>query len=201
MLDKMLDYPLLWDLSRFLLDLTCGLYRKRIALLKASGLFKNNPSVLDIGCGTGLFAEVTRGYYLGIDSNSRSIVRAMRKKFKTKKIFRCVDLNVLEKESTVVDITLIADVLHHLDNSGCVDLLKTSSRLTKSYLVSFEPILRKEMSLLEKWFLKHDKGASFRYSDDLYKLFQLGGYTIIESRDISLGYLSVHLTVCQPQNK
>jgi N-acetylglucosaminyldiphosphoundecaprenol N-acetyl-beta-D-mannosaminyltransferase len=150
MLDKILDYPPLWDLSRFFLDLTCGLYRKRIALLKASGLVKDNASVLDIGCGTGLFAEVTQGDYLGIDLNHRSITRAMKKKFKTKKTFRCVDLNLVQKELPKFDVILIADVLHHLDNQGCVDLLKTSLKLTNKYLVSFEPVFKKELTLLEK---------------------------------------------------
>jgi len=200
MLDKILDYPPLWDLSRFFLDLTCGLYRKRIALLKASGLVKDNASVLDIGCGTGLFAEVTQGDYLGIDLNHRSITRAMKKKFKTKKTFRCVDLNLVQKELPKFDVILIADVLHHLDNQGCVDLLKTSLKLTNKYLVSFEPVFKKELTLLEKWFMRHDKGENFRYPDELRQLFRLSGYTIIEYRDMRLGFLSVHLTVCNMSN-
>ena len=201
MLDKILDSPRLWDLSRFFLDLICGLYRTRMALLKSSDLFKNNPSVLDIGCGTGLFAEVTQGYYLGIDSNHRNIMRAMKKKFKTDKTFRCVDLNVLQKEGVRVDVVLITDVLHHLDNEACIDLLSASSKITKKYLVSFEPVLRQDMTLLEKWFVRHDKGASFRYSEELRQLFRLSGYAIIENRDMRLGHLSIYLTVCRALNK
>lgn len=196
MLSKILDYPLLWDLSRFFLDLTCGLYKKRIAFLKTSGLIKNNTSVLDIGCGTGLFAEVTKGDYLGVDLNYRSIARAMKKKFKTKKTFRCVDLNTIQKDLSRFDVVLIADVIHHLDDQSCAALLKTIASLTNKYLISFEPVLKKDLTLLEKWFVRHDKGANFRYSDELRRLFRLSGFTIIEDRDMRLGFLSVHLTVC-----
>lgn len=196
MLNKMLNNLCLWDLSRHLLDLTCGLYRKRISFLKDTGLFRDNPSVLDIGCGTGLFAGITRGRYVGIDMDSRSIERAKKKRYKEEKIFRCINLSVLRKEKAVFDVILIADVLHHLDNEGCIALLKASSEIAGKYLISLEGMLKKDTSVMEKWFMKHDQGRYFRYLDDFNKLFPAGGYKIMENHDIPLGYLSAHLTIC-----
>lgn len=196
MIDKVLDNVWLWDLSRYFLDLTCGLYKKRIGLVKNLDLLKDTFSVLDIGCGTGLFAEITNGHYVGIDSNCRSIERAKRKRYKTEKIFRCVDLNVLLEEKTMFDVILIVDLLHHLNDSECADLLRASAQMTKKYLIIFEDVLKKEMSLVLKWFIKHDKGSYFRYIDDLNKLFRSGGYKVLENREVRMGYLSTHFILC-----
>ena len=83
MLNSILDNPLVWDSCRYVLDITCGLYRKRISYLRNLDIFHYNPSVLDIGCGTGLFGDVTKGCYVGIDIDCQSIQYAKRKKFTT----------------------------------------------------------------------------------------------------------------------
>jgi SAM-dependent methyltransferase len=199
MLHKVLASPFIWDLSRYLLDLTCGLYKKRIQLLKDLAIFKDNPSVLDVGCGTGLFAEVTGGYYVGLDSNIRSINRAKSKRYQNEKIFRCVDLNMLKEERTMFDVVLIVDILHHLDNQECSELFKAISKMTNKYLISFDGILKEDMTALDKWFVKHDQGEHFRRLDDFNELFQSGGFRIIECRDIPLSYLSTHFTICCPE--
>lgn len=196
MIEKIVHYPALWHLSRYCLDFTCGLYRKRKAFLRTLGIFTNNPSVLDIGCGTGLFANVTEGDYIGIDSNYNIIECAKKKEYKGKKTFRCVDLQTLESEKAMFDVILIVDVLHHLDDDTCIDLLKASSRLTKKYLVNYDVVLGEKVNTIQRWFMRHDNGANFRYLDEFNKLFPKSGYKIIKSQDINLGYLSTHLTVC-----
>lgn len=199
MLHRVLENPFIWDLSRYFLDSVIGLYKKRIQLLKDLDIFKVNPSVLDVGCGTGLFAEVTRGYYVGIDSNIRSINRAKSKRYKDEKIFRCVDLNTLQNEKTKFDVVLIVDVLHHLDSQECIKLFKAAAKITNKYIVSFDVVLKDKMSALEKWFLKHDKGKNFCYLEEFNKMFRDGGLKIIEYADVPLGYSSAHFTICCPE--
>ncbi|OHB58193.1 MAG: hypothetical protein A2173_03565, partial [Planctomycetes bacterium RBG_13_44_8b] len=172
MIKKILNNSTLWNLSRYFLDITCGLYRKRIAFLRDLGIFSDNNSVLDIGCGTGLFADITEGHYIGIDSNCHSINYANKRRYKGKKEFRCVDLKVLEKEKQMFDIILIVDVLHHLDDKNCIDLLKASAGLTKKYLINYDVVLRENATVIQKWFMKHDNGANFRYLGEFNKLFQ-----------------------------
>jgi len=196
MFSRIFNNLYLWDLSRYFLDLTCGLYKKRIKFIKDLELFKDTYSVLDIGCGTGLFAEITHGYYVGIDSNSRNIERANKKSYKEAKIFRCIDISVLEKEKAKFDITLIVDVLHHLDSRECINLLKDSAKITKKYLINFDIVLKKDQPFIEKWFIKHDQGKNFRSLDDFNRLFQASGYRIIKHCDMKLGYLSTHFTLC-----
>src|SRR5437016_3778398 len=66
-----LNNPIVWQANRWLLNLTFGLYRRRFRLLRDWGVLEGRPSILDIGCGIGQYAEITRGPYLGIDLDER----------------------------------------------------------------------------------------------------------------------------------
>lgn len=196
MFNKILENSYVWDLSRYALDLTCGLYNKRNSYLKSLDIIKDDTSVLDIGCGTGLFADVTDGYYVGIDLDYQRIRRAKQKKFKKKKYFQCIDLCTLAKEKRKFDIVLIADVLHHLNDKESIDLLKTSARITNKYLMSFEPVLYEKRNVLEKWLEIVDGGNYCRYLKEFNSLFTSSGYKIKKNADITMGFLTTHFTIC-----
>jgi len=200
MFQKILHNPILWDSSRYLLDLTCGYYPKRKTFLKNLGVFRDNPSVLDIGCGTGLFGEVTEGPYVGVDIDCQSIQYAKTKRYKTKKTFKCIDINTLAKGKVLFDVALIVDVIHHLNDQECIDLLKASAKMTKKYLISLDPISKKGINIIEKGIRLCDQGKYFRNLTKFNALFQAGGYKIITFLDMPLGFLSTHFTLCTVRN-
>src|SRR5271169_5810416 len=101
-----LDNPVVWRTSRALLNLNFGVYRKRFRLLQQWGLLEGDPRVLDIGCGIGQYAEVTRGPYLGVDLNERYINCATRLYQNTDRTFRCVDNTKLWQEHQKFDLVL-----------------------------------------------------------------------------------------------
>jgi SAM-dependent methyltransferase len=58
---RLLESPSAWEASRLALDVVFGLYRTRISTLEQWGILDAAPSVLDVGCGTGQYAEATAG--------------------------------------------------------------------------------------------------------------------------------------------
>src|SRR5262245_14976444 len=77
---RVLGHPSVWDSARFALDLTFGMYRKRAACLHEWGLVGSSVSVLDVGCGTGQYAKLGFGSYIGIDHSTRYIDHALKRR-------------------------------------------------------------------------------------------------------------------------
>jgi hypothetical protein len=49
-LHRCLDNPFVWDVSRQILDLVAGAYRKKSALMRSWGILNGSSSILDVGC-------------------------------------------------------------------------------------------------------------------------------------------------------
>jgi SAM-dependent methyltransferase len=192
---SVLDIPFFWNLSRHILNITTGLYWKRFRRLKQSGLFEDNPSILDIGCGVGWFANISSGNYFGIDTDTRMLGYAQKKY--PNKAFEDVSLKELQKKANDFDITLAVDLLHHLNDSECVELLEDIRSLTNKYLIVYEPVLYDKMNFLEKWVIKNDKGKDHRNLDRHYELFKQCGYVVKEKERLQLGFLTPTLFILE----
>ena len=183
---QLLDNPLIWEASRFALDMSFNLYRKRVAVLNKWELLKDNPSVVDIGCGIGSYARVTGGEYLGIDMNCRFIDYARRKHKRPNQSFRCVDATTLVKEQIRFKLALMVDFLHHLSDEQCVQLLNDCSRLAESYVISFEPVTH-QPNPVGRWIVEHDRGENLRSLDALLQLFAAAKLDIVKNEELRLG--------------
>ncbi|MCA1557889.1 MAG: class I SAM-dependent methyltransferase [Acidobacteria bacterium] len=168
---QLLDNPVVWEVSRFALDLSFSLYRKRVALLNEWELLKDDPSVVDIGCGIGSYSRVTGGEYMGIDLNCRFIDYARRKHRRPNQSFRCVDATTLVKEQISFNLALMVDFLHHLSDEQCVQLLSDCSRLAEAYVINFEPVTQQH-NPVGRWIVEHDRGENPRPLDALHHLFE-----------------------------
>ena len=183
---QILDHPVVWEISRYALDLGFSLYRKRVAVLHQWGLLSGGPSVVDIGCGIGSYARITNGRYLGIDQNCRYIDYARRKHKGASRSFRCVDATTLVSEQSRFDLALMVDFLHHLRDDQCVQLLKESSLLAESFVISFEPITY-QPNPVGRWIVEHDRGEHMRSLDELHRLFEVAQLDIVKSMELRLG--------------
>src|SRR4051812_44428532 len=105
----LLDSPIIWNASRIGLNLAFGLYRKRFGQMREWGLLTGEPSVLDIGCGIGQYASLSRGPYLGVDLNQRYIDFARRRSHGAKAQFRCIDVTNLLDDGSSFDLILMVD--------------------------------------------------------------------------------------------
>jgi SAM-dependent methyltransferase len=183
---QLLDNPLVWEVSRLALDAGFSLYRKRVRVLEDWGLLKDEPSVVDIGCGIGSYARITRGEYLGIDLNCRFIEYARRKHRRPNQSFRCINAMTLVDEQATFRLALMVDFLHHLSDEECVRLLSASGRLAETYVVNFEPITY-QPNRLGRWIVEHDRGENPRPLDALHHLFEAARLEIVKSVELRLG--------------
>lgn len=196
---KLLNNPVIWELSRTALDLTFGLYRKRIKLMHDWRLLKNSPSVLDVGCGIGQYASITGGDYVGVDLNELYVNYARRRQRQPNKVFRVVDVTLLREEQLSFDLVLMVDFLHHILDAECIQILKTTSQLAKQYVVSFEPITY-QPNPIGRWIVEHDRGNFVRPLDKLHALFEESKLLIVESVELYLGPINTRGILCRPAN-
>jgi 2-polyprenyl-3-methyl-5-hydroxy-6-metoxy-1,4-benzoquinol methylase len=183
---QLLDNPLVWEVSRIGLDLTFGLYRKRLALLREWGVAGRGASVLDIGCGIGQYSSITSGRYVGVDLNDRYVTYARLRRGGENRQFISRDVCELAANGERFDAVLMVDFLHHLPDRACQDVLKAAARLSRGPVVSFEPVTA-QTNPVGRWIVDHDRGDYVRNQDRLHGLFDQDGLEILESRALRLG--------------
>jgi 2-polyprenyl-3-methyl-5-hydroxy-6-metoxy-1,4-benzoquinol methylase len=186
LISRLLDSPILWNVSRTGLNLVFGLYRQRKALLAEWGVLDGSPSIIDLGCGTGQYSDLTGGAYVGIDNNPAYIDYARRTNSRQNATFRCVDVADLLGEDTRYDVALMVDFLHHLPDESAVALLKQMKSLAGRYVVSFEPIVE-QTSVIGRWIIKNDRGDFMRPREHLKDLYNKAGLDVIDMQDLRLG--------------
>jgi SAM-dependent methyltransferase len=194
---SVLDRPLVWEASRVGLDLAFGLYRRRHALLRRWGLLDGAPSVLDIGCGIGQYASLTRGRYVGVDLNCRWIEHARRRRGDAGHEFRCVDAAELVAEGERFDLVLMVDFLHHLADDVAVSVLGTARELAAGCVVSLEPITE-QPNRVGRWFIEHDRGGHMRSHGDLLGLFERAGLRVEADEGLRLGPIATRAIRSRP---
>ena len=195
---RLLDQPIIWESSRVGLNFAFGLYRKRFAVMRDWGLLADNPSMIDIGCGIGQYANVTQGRYLGIDMNEPYIVHARKRHRRPNQSFRCEDVTVLLDEKITFDLVLMVDFLHHLSEAQCHHLLTVAAGLAEQYVISFEPIIYQPHPL-GRWIVENDRGCCVRSLENLHQLFPKSGLEICDSAALRLGPINTRAILAKPQ--
>jgi SAM-dependent methyltransferase len=187
---RLLESPLAWDALRLALDAAFGLYRNRIATLNRWGVLDDAPSVLDVGCGIGQYAALSAGPYLGIDITERYIQLARRRyRHQPGREFRTADVMALETERQTFDIVLMVDLLHHLDDAVCENLLAIAARLSRDLVVSLEPVTEQH-NRAGRWIVDHDRGAHMRSLAAYQRLLASSPLVIRHSEELRLGPIS-----------
>jgi SAM-dependent methyltransferase len=183
---SVLDRPLVWEASRAGLDLAFGLYRRRRALLRRWGLLEGEPRLLDIGCGIGQYASLTRGQYVGVDLNRRYVEHARRRRGDERREFRCVDAAELVAEGQRFDLVLMVDFLHHIPDATAESVLGTARQLTSDRVVVLEPVTEQH-NRVGRWFIDNDRGEHMRAHASLLALFERAGLEVEADEELRLG--------------
>jgi 2-polyprenyl-3-methyl-5-hydroxy-6-metoxy-1,4-benzoquinol methylase len=191
----LLENPFVWKMSRIALDTVFGLYRRRFGLLEQCGILAGDPSILDIGCGTGQYSVLTRSRYLGIDLNARYIHVARKRHRAPNRDFQCVDMTRLWEAQERFDIVLLVDFLHHIGDDHAVRVLAMAAQLARRHVVSFEPLTH-QTNPFGRWIVDHDQCHFMRPLAELESLFQRAALGITHSTELRLGPITTRAILC-----
>lgn len=156
-----LDNVRAWDAFRKLLDLFFGIYRNVAARMRKFGIDRT-VTLLDIGCGTGQHSRLTDGEYLGLDFNPRYIAQAQKKFGSPTKRFVCQRLQDFDFAGRTFDVTLLVAVLHHIADADAQSLLAAVAKITRRYVVIFDPTTQSRGNYLGQWLTRLDRGKYIR---------------------------------------
>ena len=135
--------------------------------------------ILDIGCGTGEYVHHIDRHckdyeYYGFDGEAVYIDYANQLfKDRTKlHFYHKILTEETVKEFEQFDIVIATGVMHHLDDPIVLSLLQLSKKALKpgGRLVTYDPGKYEDMSLLEKFFVKYDRGRSIRFEREYASL-------------------------------
>ena len=125
--------------------------------------------VIDIGCGPGAVLDYLPDgiMYIGIDISKEYITSAKRRDdpratfmVGTARDFLCQ----LDSRLSNAQLVICNGILHHLDDSETLDVLKLARESLQSAgrLVCFEPCYLIHQGSLARWVMKHDRGRNVR---------------------------------------
>jgi SAM-dependent methyltransferase len=196
-----LDNPFIWQSSRSLFELTFGLYQRRFRLLESWGVLRDDPAVLDIGCGTGPYARITRGPYLGLDLEPKYIAYAQRRhREHANREFCCMDATQLVPGERRFGLAILVDILHHIPADDVVRLLQHVGRLTRGHVASFEPV-KEQTNPIGGWIIDNDRGHFMRPRDELLSLYKQAGLEMLDNRELYLGPIRTWAVLCRGQQE
>jgi SAM-dependent methyltransferase len=192
---KLLAHAGVWCGFRRLLDWSWGLYRKRFRLLQEWGLTREDLSVLDVGCGSGEYAQVFQGTYTGIDLSPRYVAAASMRYPLPGKAFRCADVASLSSERQTYDVVILVDFLHHFPDAAAIEILSSAARLARRYVVSLEP-LSNQRNLWGRCLVRMDRGRYMRPRESVSSLLRAAGLSVDRENELYLGPIRTWAWLC-----
>jgi len=183
MYEKLLERPLLyntWSLIHF---------TPRLNAIKQVLQGKNQPLILDLGCGTGLLKKnFPQCKYTGIDTNRYYITYA-----KQRLTGRFILGDILALERLPIrehfDFIVLNGVLHHMDNSMAAQLLSSLGNYLheSGKIIVIDHLYTDTLNPINKILLKGDRGSFSRTEIEYRTLFKIFPVVSYISFDIKAG--------------
>jgi len=163
-LAAMLDHPRLFNLVQLV---TCGNQSRTRRMIRDGLQIRPGERLLDVCCGTGEFADLAAGPYLGVDINARYVEYAQRRHGVGAGHPECVFLvqdvtrEDFGREHGVFPKAMFVNGLHHLDDGRAGAVLAAIARATdgRVVIVDMDPAPGRAVS---RWLAGLDRGRHIR---------------------------------------
>ncbi len=124
---------------------------------------RESERVLDVGCGTGVYSRLVPGSYVGIDTIAARIRYARRVRgsdLRTFHTMRVQDLRTTYPDKHF-DKAMVINVLHHLDDYECTDLLRSLARFVRTRIVITDADTA-SANWVQRLLIRYDPGKRMR---------------------------------------
>ncbi len=197
MLNKIINYlarkPLVLDFSRRFLE---GNHQGERQVMAQELPERQRERVLDLGCGTGVFAPFFGSGYLGVDISPRYIAYA-RQKYPDRH-FQVMDGGRLAITDGTIDAIWVNGVFHHLDDKASQMILREMRRVLKKSgrAVVLENIFNGTWQ--SKIIAKFDIGEFVRWPSQYRQLWQ-ENFSIQKDYPVRFGICDYQVFVLTPK--
>lgn len=156
-----LSYPLVYLLFQFLM----GGNKPREAFVANFVRPEAGMKILDVGCGpAGILDFLPEVDYWGFDISDSYISQA-KSRYAQRGHFSCKQLQLDDLVGLPkFDVVLALGLLHHLDDSVAVDVIRLASAALKNSgrLVTIDPCLDSSQNSLARFLVRNDRGQNVR---------------------------------------
>lgn len=175
-IDRLFENSLVFNLNQVILD---GGKKRQIKRFLADLPYR---SVVDIGCGTGNWAKLANGKYLGVDT-SPSFIAACQRRYKSdpRKEFLLADATSLAL-SEPFDLAILVSVLHHLSDPEVERLAEWVAQHARYFFVL--DLYPNHGNPISEWLYRMDRGNYIREPEAQREmLLKEGQFRLIKQDD------------------
>ena len=142
---------------------------------------RQGERLLDVGCGTGFAAQLSRTSYVGVDYSPDGLRHARRRQREAACEFAAMSADALGFRAGAFDKAMCLHVVHHFDTALLDAALRELTRVVRGMVVVVDaaPDIANG---LERFLLSHDRGQFVRSRDDLRDI--LWRRYVIEREDV-----------------
>lgn len=174
---KILDYPLIYNLTQKVLSLI-AFGNKGMEFFLKNGLGSVEGTVLDIGCGTGRFAKIFGERYAGIDNNRQYIDYACQKHKGKFYVADSAKINFLGQR---YDYVLSICTFHHLSDAQIQETVKEMIKIVNKEIYIIDPVYPSKLNIIGYLLFKLDRGKYRRTFAQFYNLLNSLGFDLVIS--------------------
>ena len=156
-LDRIGNDPCIFDFLQKVCNL--GDLRKQVS---SSLRALPEESILDVGCGTGLYSILAKNKYVGIDLNEAYIKYAQIKYKDKNKKFIVGDVTKIDFGDELFDKTLYLAMLHHFNEEDNIRILTKISAITRGKILILDLTIPERVNFIQSFFLKVERGRYVR---------------------------------------
>lgn len=166
---QILSHPFFYNAFQLFM----GAKRSRQNFVKNSVKPFIGMKILDIGCGTAdILTYLPDVDYCGYDISKTYITHA-KKKFGGLGQFYCKELSFNDLDSLPkFDLVIASGLIHHLDDSAALDILKISHEALKpgGRLLTIDPCLDPKQNAIARFLVSNDRGLYVRNKQEYQAL-------------------------------